>query len=139
MKHDEFKLQKRVCTYLKYQYPHAPFLSDAISNIKLTKPQQQRNKQIQDQHFKCPDLMVFVPCGGYAGLFLELKKETPFKLNGEIKASPKDHLRKQQEALQRLNALGYNASFQWDFDTIVKLIDDYFKNYHFFPLPNEKE
>ena len=91
------------------------------------------------EHFKCPDLMVFVPCGGYAGLFLELKKETPFKLNGEIKASPKDHLRKQQEALQRLNALGYNASFQWDFDTIVKLIDDYFKNYHFFPLPNEKE
>jgi len=127
MKHDEYKLQKRVCSYLKLQYPKAFFLSDAISNVRLTPQQQQRNKSIQNRNFHCPDLLILEPRNGYAGLFIELKIKTPFKLNGEIKASPKDHLKNQLETIERLNVMGYNASFQWDFDAIVKLIDDYFK------------
>ncbi len=127
MKHKEYKLQRRVCTYLKVKYPNVFFLSDAISNVRLTPQQQQRNKAIQNRDFHCPDLLIIQPNEEFNGLFIELKIATPFKKNGEIKASSKDHLKNQLDTINRLKSMGYNASFQWDYDEIVKLIDDYMK------------
>jgi hypothetical protein len=105
------------------------FLSDSIAAVKLTMPQASRNKKVQKQGFKCPDLIILEPRGGYFGLFIELKVETPYKLNGEIKASKDDHLKLQAETIGRLNELGYKAFFAWSFDMAKQIIDDYMKKY----------
>lgn len=124
MTHPEHHLQKQVCAYLSAQYPSVLFLSTGTS-LKLTKGQANRNKAIQKDGFKCPDLLILKPVGKWSGLFLELKVESPFKRNGEIKASQNDHLKKQQQAMEDLTLEGYFATFAWSFDHAKKIIDNY--------------
>jgi hypothetical protein len=81
----EYELQVAVSRYLSYQYPDVFFMSDTVASIKLTQAQASRNKKIQKNGFKTPDLLIFEPRKGYSGLFIELKIETPYKKNGEIK------------------------------------------------------
>ena len=109
------------------QFPKALYLSDTVASIKLTIPQQVRNKAIQKVGFKCPDLMILDPRNGYSGLFIELKIDTPFKKDGKIKASQKDHLKGQQETLMQLQIRGYKTCFSWGFKMTKQIIDDYFK------------
>jgi len=123
MNHPEFELQKQICSYLEWQYPDVVFLSDTIANVKLTKAQASRNKQIQKREFKTPDLLILEPRNGFAGLFIELKIESPFKLNGELKAG--DHLKGQSISISKLKAKGYSALFSWKFEMTKKIIDDY--------------
>jgi hypothetical protein len=127
MKHPEFELQKTVCKYISLQYPDVMFLSDTVANLSLTPSQQNRNKSIQKKGFHCPDLLILEPNSVYKGLFIELKTSTPYKRNGEIKASQKDHLKNQLETIIKLNEKGYKSFFAWDFETIVKEIDKYLK------------
>jgi len=121
----EYILQKQICAYLRNQYPKTYFLSDTVASVKLTLPQQARNKAIQCEGFKTPDLIIFEPKAKYSGLMLELKIETPFKKNGEIKASQNNHLQLQNETLNRLQWIGYMAEFVWSFDMAKELIDEY--------------
>lgn len=123
MKHTEFHLQKAVCQYLNYQYPDVLFLSNTVANLKLTIPQQARNKAIQKSGFKIPDLIILEPKGEYSGLFIELKIETPFKKNGEIKSN--EHLKGQLETIQKLNDKRYKALFVWSFEQAKNEIDNY--------------
>jgi hypothetical protein len=127
MKHNEYHLQKAVCQYLNIQYPEVLYLSDTIANLKLSIPHQVRNKAIQKKGFHCPDLLILEPNKHYKGLFIELKTSTPYKLNGEIKASSKDHLLNQQNTIIKLNEKGYKSFFAWEFETIIKQIDEYLK------------
>lgn len=119
----EFDLQKRVCSYLRVAHPDVLFMSDTIASLKLTKQQAVRNSQIQKPGFKTPDVIVFEPRGKFTGLFMELKVVTPFKLNGELKADK--HLQEQAKSINKLIKRGYHASFQWNFNAIVKLINWY--------------
>jgi hypothetical protein len=127
MKHEEYDLQKAVALYISYQYPDVDFMSDTIASIKLTERQASRNKLIQKSGFKCPDILILEPRSGYHGLLIELKIETPFKKDGTIKASSKDHLKLQQESLIKLTSKGYKAEFSWGFDMTKKIIDEYLK------------
>jgi hypothetical protein len=127
MKHEEYELQKQVAIYLSYQYPDVDFLSDTIASVKLSERQAVRNKLIQKSGFKCPDLLILEPRKNYCGLFIELKIETPFKKDGTIKASAKDHLKLQHECLQKLTSKGYVAKFSWNFDMTKQIIDEYLK------------
>jgi len=122
----EFALQKQVAQYLRLQYPNVFFLSDTVASVKLTIPQQVRNKSIQCPTFSCPDLIIFKPNGTYHGLFIELKAETPYKKDGLLKKS--DHLEAQQATLATLNALRYKAVFGWEFEQIRQIIDEYLKD-----------
>jgi hypothetical protein len=125
MKHEEYELQKAVARYLSYQYPDIDYMSDTIASVKLTERQAGRNKLIQKSGFKTPDLLILEPRNGYCGLLIELKVETPFKKDGTIKASQKDHLKLQQESLEKLSSRGYKAVFSWGFDMTKQIIDEY--------------
>ena len=126
-KQPEFELQSAVCRYLSYQYGEILFLSDTIASLKLTHAQASRNKKIQKSGFSCPDLLILEPRNGYSGLFIELKVETPFKKDGQIKASKDDHLKNQLEAINKLKEKGYMAVFSWNFDMTKDIIDNYLK------------
>jgi hypothetical protein len=122
----EYDLQKGVCKFLNLQYPKVLFLSDSIASNKLTIPQQVRNKAIQKTGFNCPDLLILEPNDTYKGLFIELKVLTPFKKDGELKAS--DHLLGQYNTIQDLNRIGYFACFSWGLEMTINIINRYIKN-----------
>ena len=128
MKYEEYSLQKAVCKYLNYKYPEVYYLSDTIASLKLSIPQQARNKAIQKFDFHCPDLLILEPNNEFKGLFIELKIANPYKRNGEIKASAKDHLINQEKTINKLNEKGYKSFFAWEFESIIKEIDKYLKN-----------
>lgn len=101
------------------------YFSDTIANVKLTIPQAVRNKKIQKDGFKCPDLLILEPRGKYAGLLIELKIKTPYKKNGELYKNK--HLQGQQDSLNKLFLKGYMTGFAWSFDMAKKMIDNYMK------------
>jgi hypothetical protein len=101
-------------------------MSDTIANVKLNMMQAVRNKAIQKDGFKCPDLLIFYPNGTYCGLFIELKVKSPYKLNGELKKDP--HLQGQQSTINTLNLIGYKALFCTGIDEAIKTIDEYFNS-----------
>lgn len=139
--HPEYHLQCQISQYLTLQYPDVEFMSDTVAFLGLTAPQKARNKKIQKSNFRCPDLLILEPSKGYAGLFIELKVESPFTKNGDLKkqkvnvyktiagrrvvVDSYNHLEEQQKTIDRLNAKGYKALFSWGFDMTKKIIDDY--------------
>lgn len=126
--HPEYDLQVKVCEYLRNFHPNILFMSDTVANLRLTLPQQMRNKKIQKSDFHCPDLIIFKPNEKYHGLFIELKTESPWKKDGFIKASQNDHLAKQLETIMDLNNLKFYACFSWDFNDCIEKINDYLNN-----------
>lgn len=124
MNHKEFSLQAAVCRYLDLQYPSVLYLSTGTS-LKLTMGQAVRNKQIQKNGFKVPDLIILQPNSQCHGLFLELKIESPYTKKGQIKSSTNNHLFGQEIAIERLNNLGYFATFAVGFEQAKNIIDDY--------------
>ena len=125
MKHPEYDLQKACCRYLNTQYKNVQYLSDTVASLKLTKPQQGRNKAIQKEGFKTPDLLILQPNGKYYGLFIELKVKSPFKKDGTLLKN--EHLEGQQKTIDKLNSLGYYATFATGFDEFKSIVDNYFK------------
>ena len=123
MIHHEYLLQKEVCKFLDVNYPDVMYMSDTIANVKLTLPQQARNKAIQKEGFKCPDLIIFEPKGGYSGLFLELKTKSPFKKDGGLYKN--NHLEGQHKTIISLFCKGYAAYFAWDIKQIKDVINNY--------------
>lgn len=126
MKHPEYDLQKQICKWLQYQFPKVLFLSDTIAAVKLTIPQGARNKAIQKEGFKTPDLLILEPNEKYYGLFIELKIESPYKKNGDLKSS--EHLEGQLKSINQLKERGYYACFSWGFQMTKEIIEKYLKN-----------
>lgn len=122
----EFKLQRTICTWLSIAHKDILFLSDTVASVKLTLPQQARNKSIQKKDFKTPDLLIFEPNEKYHGLFLELKSKTPFKKNGQLLSN--EHLEGQKLTIDQLNEKGYFACFAWDILQIMGIVNDYLNN-----------
>ena len=123
MIHHEYLLQKEVCKFLDINYPNVLYMSDTIANVKLTIPQQARNKAIQKEGFKCPDLIIFEPKGAYNGFFIELKIKSPYKKNGELLKNK--HLQEQEATMLDLCRKGYKAGFAWEIEQIKSCIDFY--------------
>lgn len=119
----EYHLQKMVCDYLRLQYKDILYLSDTIASVKLTERQGARNKHVQKDGFKTPDLIILEPRGGYAGLLIELKVESPFKKDGTLKKNK--HLEGQLKSINDLKKKGYYASFSWGFEMTKTIIDNY--------------
>jgi hypothetical protein len=122
----EFLLQKSLCRWLNLQHPNLLYLSDTIASIALTAPQKVRNKSIQKDGFKTPDLIILQPNETYHGLLIELKIKSPFKLNGELKSD--EHLIEQQKTINDLKERGYYACFCWSFEIATTTIDYYLNN-----------
>lgn len=124
----EFQLQKQICQFLRLKYPSVLFMSDTVAFLSLTMPQAVRNKQIQNQDFHAPDLVIFEPRGNYHGFFLELKTKSIYKKDG-VSLLKNDHVSRQIDTIEKLNRRGYLAAISWDFQTAVKMIEHYLKSW----------
>ncbi len=123
----EYKLQVEVTSYIRKKYPDVLFLSDTVAAVLLTYPQAIRNRNIQHPTFRCPDLLIFESRRGFCGLFIELKVASPFKKDG-VSLYSDQHLREQWASLELLQKKGYHASFQWEYDKIISLLDWYLRD-----------
>ena len=124
MKHGEYSLQKAVCNYLNLQYPDILYMSDTIASCKLTMMQAVRNKAIQKDDFKCPDLLILEPKYPWHGLFIELKIEPYLRQNGNFKS---EHIKAQNDTLFKLNNKMYYATFSVGLEQTKRIIDEYLK------------
>lgn len=140
IKLSEEQIHTQICKYLKIFYPDIIFNTD-MSGIKLTTGQAAKAKKLRSSN-GFPDIVIYeygeaVKCRGlYKALFLEVKKETPYKANGELKKMTRretingikvsyDHLQRQNEMHIKLRERGYKAEFVWSFDMAKQIIDDY--------------
>lgn len=119
----EYTLQAQICQWLSVQHPDVLFQSDTVASVRLSAPQAIRNTRIQKRGFKSPDLALYEPKGTYSGLFIELKTESPFKKDGNLKKCP--HLEGQQKSINDLRRKGYYACFSWGFEQTKQLIENY--------------
>jgi hypothetical protein len=121
----EYNLQKAVAKYLNLKYPKALFESSPI-NLSLTEKQRGMLKAIQKDGFHPPDMKIYEARREYVGLALELKKESPYLLDGVTLKKDK-HLENQQRSIETMREKGWFAGFYWEFDTIKTVIDWYFE------------
>ena len=128
-KSKEESLQIAVSKYLRLQYPKVMFTSES-SGIRLTMGQAVKAAK-QRSGRGLPDMLILKTNSKYAGLLLELKPKSPYKVDGitllghGLKSG--EHLREQQDNIDRLRAQGYAACFSVGFDQTKKIIDDYMR------------
>lgn len=125
MKKVEEKLQTAISKYIKLQYPDVIFTAEK-SGLKLSIGQAVKAKNQRNPSRGLPDVLMLQPNKNYKGLFLEVKKETPYLKSGKL--SNNKHIQEQNEVLKRLNSLGYLALFVWSFDMAKVVLDSYMKD-----------
>ena len=119
----EEQTHRMVCQYLKLKYPKVMFNSD-MSGVKLTMGQAKKAASLRSNK-AYPDIIIYQPCGNFAGLFVELKRpsERIFKKDGSLVAN--EHIKDQYEVIMRLRERGYMAEFAIGYDMAVRIIDHY--------------
>ena len=126
MKNKEDLIQLSVVNYLKMQYPQVKFMANYLSGARLPIYLARKAKKLGQAGQGTPDLFIFHNNGKYSMLVLELKVESPFKLNGMLKTN--EHLTKQNDYLSYLNKQGAFASFATGTTEAITIIDKYMNN-----------
>lgn len=126
MKNSEDIVQLAIVTYLKLQYPQVRFMANYLSGARLPIYLAKKAKRLGQAGQGTPDLFIFYKNDKYSMLVLELKVESPFKLNGMLKTN--EHLEKQSKYLTYLNNQGAYASFATGVSEAINLIDKYMSN-----------
>ena len=120
----EENLHKSICTYLKTQYKNVIFNTDS-SGIKLTIGQAVKLKKLRSGN-GFPDIAIYEPRNKFYGLFLEVKKESPYRKDGFLYSN--EHLNEQAEMHGNLRLRNYKVNFVWTFEMAKQIIDEYLKN-----------
>ena len=122
----ERNLTTKVAQYLQMAYPKVIYRFDIAADLRLNIGQAKRNSMLHGRFSKgYPDLILLHKSGDYGALFIELKVDTVYKKDGELKKS--EHLMRQAEFHTMLRERGYKAEFGCGFDEIKALIDNYIK------------
>jgi hypothetical protein len=120
----EDSLAQQVATYLNTQYPKVIYHFDTGSGGRTTIGLAMRNKRLNKWR-GYPDLFICECKGLYGGLFIELKAESIFKKDGELKKNA--HIEEQRDVLNNLMSKGYYAMFGVGFEDCKRIIDEYLK------------
>lgn len=125
----EASIHKRVCSYLRSEYPQVIFRTDG-GGLKLSKTQAIAYASMQS-HNGWPDLQILAARRGYKGLFIELKKDgtaiylSTGKDKGKLVNSK--HIQNQAATLRTLNKNGYIAMFAVGHDKAIAILEWYFE------------
>ena len=123
----EKNLHINCATLLKIQYPDVYFTFDPSGEFVKGKDGKGW-KRISDMKAKRSnhahlDMIIMEPINKYKGLFIEFKKESPFKKNGELLKN--DHYIDQENTMKHLTQKGYACAWCWDIDQFREIINDY--------------
>nr|WP_325300842.1 hypothetical protein [uncultured Dysosmobacter sp.] len=123
-KKDETLLQIAIAEYLAKNHPEVEFHNDYGTGARL-KPYQAKEQAEMNAHRKgWPDLFIAEPRNGYAGLFIELKRdgERLQKRNGDWAS---EHIAIQAERIKELLKRGYYARFTVGYNETIETIEKY--------------
>lgn len=109
-------LQKKICDYLQTHYPDVYFFSDP-SGLKLSPNMLKLLKATRSRHSQLDIIIVH----NFCNIILEVKAESPYKINGELKTDT--HLKEQFEVMKMLRVKGHVCEFIWDLGMAVKLFE----------------
>lgn len=96
--------------------------NSGMEGLNLSKTARGKAKMLRSER-GFPDLTIYEVRHGYGALHLEIKVETPFKKDGELKAG--EHLKEQKHVIDKLRNRGYKAEFVWDLDQAMEIIKSY--------------
>lgn len=118
-------VHQQVCTYLDLQYPDIIYQSDP-SGARVTQGLRVEFARKCCKRYKVLDLTIMHPSKGCHGLVIEIKRdgEKLFKKDGTFVS---EHVQEQAKTIDRLNSLGYYATFGIGFDECKGIIDNYLK------------
>lgn len=117
----EEKLQKEVCKYIQSYYPNVYFMSDP-SGLRVTPGLRDLLMKTRSNHAQL-DLLIMEPCREFKALIIELKSESPFKLNGELRTDK--HLADQKLTMELLESKGYKCSWCWSLEQAKLILENY--------------
>ena len=117
----EYKIQAAFVKEMSVRYPEIMVFSDCAAHIKKTLFQQQRANALSTPGEKWPDVMIAQPSGDYAGLWLEFKAETPYKVDGAT-LKKNDHNEAQRDTMARLWNRGYACHFVWTVEMAMEKV-----------------
>lgn len=120
----ETDIYKALSTYLNLKHKGLIWRFDFSAGTKMSIGQAISHKSM-NPHRGFPDFFLAEPKGVYHGLYIEIKKvgESPFKKDGLIKSN--EHLKQQQDMLQKLHTKGYMTLFCTGLDECIKTIENY--------------
>lgn len=118
----EQKLHESICHYLKFQYPNVVFISEQ-SGLRVSPGISKKLKATRsvDTH---ADLYILKPIGKYSGLILEIKAVDIYYKGSRV-LKKNEHVEDQAKTIEKLNKLGYYATFVVGLDEAIEIIDDY--------------
>jgi hypothetical protein len=116
--------QFKVIKYLKEKHPQVLFRV-SIDGVRLPIGILMKMKKSGGLQRSLPDIEIFYPNKGYHGLFIEMKK-TGRKLKKKNGEWMDYRLEEQAATIEKLNNLGYFATFADGELDAIKIIDNYF-------------
>ena len=130
----EKNIHKAFASYLRLRYPHTIFTSES-SGVRVSIGQALALKATRSEHTHL-DVFVSEAKGAYHVLYIELKRESPLKKDGSLKAENKkvrfgpifktiNHLEEQYKTMLILRDKGYCAFFSESLDNAIELADTY--------------
>lgn len=117
----EQKIHLEFCDWLGYSYPDVYFDSDP-SGLRVTPSIRNILMKTRSRHAHL-DIIILEPRREWKGLIIELKSETPFKQNGELKSS--DHLSDQAYTMSLLESKGYKCNWAWSVEQAQQISINY--------------
>ena len=116
--------QFKVIQYLKEKYPDVIFRV-SIDGVRLPIGILMKMKRSGGLQRSLPDIEIFYPNKGYHGLFIEMKV-TGRRLKKKNGDWADERLAEQASTIQKLNNLGYYATFADGEIDAIRIIENYF-------------
>lgn len=122
-------IHEQICNYIFDTYPDWEVNTD-LAGLRLTFGQANKVKKLRTGN-GFPDITIYKTVKDIkgniikAGLFIEVKKASPYKKSGELYKS--ERLETQNAKHIKLREQGYVAEFVWTLEQAKELINNYLK------------
>lgn len=122
---NEEQIQIMCNNWINARYPEFSklYFFNSFQGMRLNFGQIKKAKKTGGLKTGLPDFIFLKNNGVYSGLFIELKKESPYLKNGELRTD--EHLELQRDVLEQLKLEGHYACFVWSLDQFKKIVTDY--------------
>jgi hypothetical protein len=121
----EYEMQAAFVRAMSVKYPNLMVYSDTAAHIGKSLLQQMRANRLSSVGEKWPDVFIAQMCGGFGGMYIEFKAESPYKKDG-VTLLKNPHIEAQAETMKRLRERGYYVpDFVWSLETAMKEVDWY--------------
>ena len=123
----EETLQIQCNDWMNLKYPELEklFFFNSFQGMKLNFGQIAKAKKTGGLKKGLPDFIFLKNNGKYSGLFIELKKDSPFLKDGKTLKTDDGHLQLQQDVINQLLVEGHYACFVWALSQFKTVVENY--------------